>query len=216
MKIFRKLIFIIIFSASLMVYAAYNQNSGISITNQPLATNQPPLFSHNPTLPSPVPYGVQVVRSLLGLEVKFLNGNVNYPGLTITNDQRYQALSLNEKLVDAIQFQSMQAPPFLLLVAIGKNPNGQPIIVPGKFDIVRKTGQDGFVLKDTHGRLFYYSGYILITPAWKNLVPGQTLQDKFCKEPVPMAMCSAKNIVNVILKKFPDPRKDIPLLAFVQ
>jgi hypothetical protein len=216
MKIFRKVIGIIVCVAGLMVYVAYNQNPSTSITNEPLHTHQSLVFAHTPALPSHIPEGLQVAKSLLGLEVTFLNRNVNYPGLAITSDPRYQALTMKEKLVDAIRFQSTTMPPFLLLIAIAKTSNGSPIIVPGKFDIVTKTEQDGFVLKDTYGRLFYYSGYILATPAWKGLAPGQVLQDKFCKELVPMAMCPVKNTVTVILKKFPDPSKNIPLLAFVQ
>lgn len=198
----------------LLVYAAYNQDSGTSITNEPVPTNQPPVFPHA-SAPH-APQGLQVVRSLLGLEVKFLNRHVDYPGLTIPNDPRYQALAMNEKLVDAIKFQLTRTAPFLLLIAIAKNTDGKPIIVPGKFDVVHKTEHEGFVLKDAHERLFYYSGYTLVTPAWRNLAPGQVLQDKFCKDSVSMAMCSPKNTVNVILKKPQDPRKDIPLLALVQ
>lgn len=218
MKIFKKLIFIIVGFASLMVYAAYYQNPELSITNESPLPHQPSPspFPHPSALPSPAPQGIQVARSMLGLEVKFQNGNVNYPGLTITNDQRYQALAINEKLVDAIQFQSMQAPPFLLLIAIAKKPDGTPLIIPGKFDIIHKTEQEGFVLKDAQGRLFYYSGYLLITSAWKDLAPGQILQDKFCKDPAPLAMCPARNTVNVMLKKPSRPSKDIPLLAFVR
>src|SRR3990167_8170574 len=99
MKIFRKLIGIIVCFAGLMVYAAYNQNPGPSITNEPLHTDQSSVFAHTPALPSHIPEGLQVAKSLLGLEVTFLNRNVNYPGLTITSDPRYQALSMNEKLV---------------------------------------------------------------------------------------------------------------------
>jgi len=199
-------------------------NSETTITNDPEFSNQSQpgqssIFSQDsvPSISPHVPQGgVQVVRSLLGLEVKFNNNNVNYPGLTIVDDQRYQALSDKEKLVDSIKFQSTNAPPFLLLIAIAKNANGAPLIVPGKFDILSKTDQDGFVLRDSHGRLFYYSGYILATPAWKNLGVGQSLQDKFCKDSVPITMCTPQKIVNVILKKHPDPRKDIPFLSFVR
>lgn len=217
MKIFKKVIVIIIGFLGLMVYAAYQKNSGTAITNDLLRAHQSPVFSYPSAVPIQISQGMQVVKSLLGLEVKFLNGNVDYPGLTMVNDPRYQALALNEKLVDAIQFQPIQGPPFLLLVAIAKNPNGgPPLIVPGKFNIVHKTAQEGFVLKDAPGRLFYYSGYALSTPAWRDLAPGQMLQDKFCKNPALMAGCPPKNTVNVILKKPADPLKDIPLLAFVQ
>ncbi len=154
MKIFKKLIVLILFFAGMLIYAAYNQHSETSITNETLPSSQSPTFSHTSPLPPQIPQGAQVARSLLGLEVKFSNRNINYPGFTITKDPRYQALSPNEKLVDAIQFQLLQAPPFLILVAIAKKTDGTPIIVPGKFDIIRKTEQNGFVLKDTHGRLF--------------------------------------------------------------
>lgn len=209
------LIFVLV---SLFANAPNTSNPKMVLTNAPASTNQPFVFPSPPSsvMPHPLPTEVQVIRSLLGLEVKFLNGNVNYAGLMIANDPRYQALKTPEKLVDAILFQPVQTPPFLLLMAIAKNPNGAPTIIPGKFDVVRKTEQNGFVLKDAHGRLFYYSGYILATPAWKNLAPGQILQDKFCKESVQMTMCSPQNTVNVILKKPPDPRKDIPLLVLVK
>lgn len=194
------------------------------LTNEPLASNQlgsntPHVFPQAPVSPMP-PHatqgGMQVIRSLLGLEVKFLNGTINYPGPLIINDLRYQALSSHERLVDSIKFQPLQGNPFLLLVAIAKGPNGHPIIVPGKFDILRKTAREGFVLKDTHGRVFYYSGYVTQTPAWRNLVGGQILQDQFCKKAVSMEVCTANDVVNVILKKPQDPRKDIPFLTIVK
>ncbi|MCE3230415.1 MAG: hypothetical protein K0R52_343 [Alphaproteobacteria bacterium] len=214
MKIFRKVTVIIVCFTSFLVYAAYNQNS--KFPNELSPVNQFPVFPHNSALPHQVPQGVQVIKSSLGLEVKFLHGNVSYPGPAVINDPRYKALTLNEKLVDALKFQPMQSPPFLLLVAIAKNPTGEAIIVPGKFDVVDKTEQGGFVLKDTHDRLFYYSGYVLTTPAWGSLAPGQTLRDKFCKKPVPMVMCPNGSVVNIMLKKPLDSAKDIPLLAFIQ
>jgi hypothetical protein len=166
----------------------------------------------SPQLPS----GIQVVRSLLGLEVNFANGHVTYPGPMITNDARYQALSSQEKLVDAIMFRPQNIPPFLLLVAIAKNANAAPTIVPGKFDIVQNTQQNGFVLSDSHKRLFYYSGYVLATSQWQNLPLGQSLTDQFCKDLVPLTMCSPQKVVNVVLRKSLDPRKDIPLFELVQ
>jgi len=216
MKIFKKVVVVIMGSLGLMVYAAYQKNSHTSITNDPLYTHQSSAFLRPSALPLPMPQGMQVIRSILDLEVQFLNGDVNYPGLSIVNDPRYQALGNNEKLVDAIRFQPMQGSPFLLLVAIAKNQNGgAPLIVPGKFNIMHKTEQEGVVLRDNHGRLFYYSGYILATPAWKDIAPGQILQDKFCKNVPSMTTCSRKDTVNVLLKKPADPAKDIPLLAFI-
>lgn len=191
------------------------------LTNEPTVKNQVGdhghVFPQGPmqSLPPSHQQGIQVVHSLLGLEVKFLNGTINYPGPLIVNDFRYQALAPNEKLVDAIKFQPLQGLPFLLLVAIGKSPNGSPIIIPGKFEIIGQTGRGGFILKDPHGRTFYYSGFILPTPAWQSLAPGQNLQDQFCKMIVPMENCSPQNRVNVILKKPIDPKKDIPFLTVV-
>jgi hypothetical protein len=192
------------------------------LTNAPTVSNQagdhkPHVFPHGPMQPLPSPHqqGAQVVHSLLGLEVKFQNGNVNYPGPLIVNDVRYQALAPNERLVDSIKFKPLQGPPFLLLVAIGKSPNGSPIIIPGKFEIIGDTGRGGFILRDIHGRTLYYAGYILPTPAWQSLPPGQTLQDQFCKIAVPMQNCPPANQVNVILRKPLDPKKDIPFLTVV-
>jgi hypothetical protein len=204
-----------------------------SLSN-PVPANAPDAFPQGPILNLPAPVaqegmkagaqggmqkgmqnGIQVIRSLLGLEVTFLKGNINYPGPQIVNDIRYQALTGNERLVDSIKFQPPRAPLFLILIAIGKTPNGTPAIVPGKFDIVRKTDQEGFVLTDSNRRIFYYSGYILETPAWKNVGPGQTLVDKFCKQPVPMNACAPQNVVTVNLKKNSDPKKDIPILALI-
>ena len=198
-------------------------------TQQPALTNNslfgyqsalipPSIYSNNgiQALSSQFSSGIQVVRSLLGLEVNFANGHVTYPGPMITNDARYQALSSQEKLVDAIMFRPQNLSPFLLLIAIAKNPNGTPTIVPGKFDIIQNTQQNGFVLYDSHKRLFYYSGYILATPQWQNLPPGQNLTDQFCKDLVPLSMCSPQKLVNVVLRKSLDPRKDLPLFELVQ
>jgi hypothetical protein len=181
--------------------------------NAPIAPIAPPQYTQIPLQALPA---VQVKRSLLGLEVRFQGGHVNYAGLTIVNDPRYQALTSTEKLVDSIMFQPLQAPPFLLLVAIAKSPNGAPVIIPGKFDILQKTNLNGFVLKDSQGRLFYYSGYVLSTPGWKNLQPGQGFQDKFCKVPSELATCSPQNIVTVVLKKPLEALKDIPYLGQVK
>lgn len=216
MKIFKKLLALSLFLACLLIYAAYNRQPGLSITNEAAPSPQALAVAAAPSFSPSLPQSVQVVKSLLGLEVRFLNGNVNYPGLTITNDPRYQALGATEKLVDAIPFQPSQASAFLLLIAIAKDPHGKPLIVPGKFDITHKTEQNGFVLKDAHGRLFYYSGYTLLTSAWQTLSPGQILQDSFCKTSVSMLACPATDTVKVILKKPADPHKDIPLLTFVR
>jgi len=198
-----------------MIYTLYLQKTEIKLSNQPIETASSSSFSHIPRNTVQIPQGVQLVKSLLGMEVKFLNGHVNYAGQDIIKDFRYQALANNEKLVDAIYFQPIQGNPFFLLIAIAKSQNGIPIIVPGKFDIVFKTGLDGFVLKDSRGRLFYYSGYLLTTSAWRNLLQGQTLQDKFCKTPNNTLMCSAKNTVNVVLKKPKNTNKDIPFLTLI-
>lgn len=216
--------------------APHAPKSVTTLTNEPALPNQSPshplaanpahAFPQGPmaSLPPHAPQGgvkggaqggMQVIRSLLGLEVTFLKGNINYPGPLIVNDIRYQALNGNERLVDSIKFQPPNAPLFLILIAIGKTANGTPVIVPGKFDVIRKTDQEGFVLKDSHQRIFYYSGYMLETPAWKNVVPGQTFVDKFCKEPVSMTMCAPQNVITVNLKKNPDPKKDIPILALI-
>ncbi len=171
-------------------------------------------------LPSPVasaiPQGAQMVKSVLGLDVKFLDGRVDYPGLMLINDPRYQALAPHEKLVDAIRFQPLQGPPYLLLVAIAKDANGSPLIVPGKFIMVHKTPLEGHILKDAQGRTYYYSGYLMMTPAWTNLLGGQQLDDRFCKEFVPMEMCPAQRTVNVVLKKSGNPSRDVPFLVLVQ
>ena len=217
MRISKTMVVVIIFIfVNLMTYVFYERKPEILITNEHNLTNQTQAFPAVPTTPPHPPEGVQVVRSLLGLEVKFLKGTVNYPGLTLVNDPRYQALASNEKLVDALRFQPLQAPAYFLLIAIAKNPNGAPLIVPGKFDLVQSTEQGGLFLKDSHGRLFYYSGYLIATPAWKNLAPGQIIQDHFCKVPTQMGACSPQNTVKVMLKKPSDPNKDIPFLSLVR
>jgi hypothetical protein len=213
MRISKTMAVVIIFVAvNLVTYVFHEQKPTTLIANDYKPTGQ--LQGSIPSVH--VPEGAQVVRSLLGLEVKFLNGAVNYPGLTIVNDSRYQALAPNEKLVDALRFQPLQAPAYFLLIAIAKNSNGSPLIVPGKFNVAQSTQQGGLVLKDTHGRLFYYSGYLTLTPAWKNLMPGQAIEDHFCKVPAELTMCSAQNTVKVILKKPIDPNKDIPFLTLVR
>jgi hypothetical protein len=201
---------------NLVTYVFYERKPEILITNDHKPASQPQAFPSASTMLLHPPEGVQVVKSLLGLEVKFLNGTVNYPGLTIINDPRYQALAPNEKLVDALRFQPLQAPAYFLLIAIAKNSNGAPLIVPGKFNLVQNTAQGGLVLKDSHGRLFYYAGYLIATPAWQNLAPGQMIQDQFCKAPTQMGGCSPQNTVKVALKKPADPSKDIPFLALVR
>ena len=185
-------------------------------SNAPASSTISGAFPQHTQLPPQVQPGVQVKQSLLGLEVRFQNGHVNYAGLTIVNDLRYQALTSAEKLVDSIIFQPTQARPFLLLVAIAKGPTGAPVIIPGKFDIVSKTELNGFVLRDSQGRMFYYSGYVLSTPVWQSLQPGQGLQDKFCKVPTQMGMCSPQNVVTIVLKKPMDAVKDIPMFAQVK
>jgi len=217
MRISKTMLIVIIFLlANLLTYVFDERKPEIRITNEHKSTNQLHAFPSAPTTPFHPPEGLQVVRSLLGLEVKFLNKTVNYPGLTIVNDPRYQALTPNEKLVDALRFQSPQGPAYFLLIAIAKNSNGSPLIVPGKFNLVQNTAQGGLVLKDTHERLFYYSGYMIATPAWQSLTPGQMLQDQFCKAPNQMGNCSPQNTVKVVLKKPVDPNKDIPFLTLVR
>lgn len=217
MKISKSMIIVIIFLfANLVSYIFYERKPETLITNELKPTSQLQAFPSAPTRPIHPPEGVQVVRSILGLEVTFLKGNVNYPGLMITNDPRYQALASNEKLVDALRFQSLQGPSYFLLIAIAKNPNGTPLIVPGKFNFVQNTEQGGLILTDLHGRLFYYSGYLMTTPGWKNLAPGQMVQDHFCKVPAQVSACSSQNTVKVVLKKPVDPNKDIPLLTLVR
>jgi hypothetical protein len=222
--------FILIVIMGVYIFGGMYGNSPIVPHNENILTNEPFVANSNEstlhpgvaqapvsTLPAHINQGtMQVIRSLLGLEVRFLNGHVNYPGQLIVNDPRYQALMPNERLVDSIKFQPNQGPPFLLLIAIAKGPNGAPIIVPGKFDILRKTNNEGFVLRDGHARVFYYAGYTSQTPTWRNLIGGQVLQDQFCKAAVPMELCSAKDIVKVILKKPQDPLKDIPFLTLVK
>jgi hypothetical protein len=207
---------VIFLAVNLVTYVFFEKKPEILITNNYQSAGQ--LQAPPPVSPTPVqsPQGVQLVKSLLGLEVKFLNGSVNYPGLTIVNDPRYQALAPNEKLVDALRFQPLQAPAYFLLIAIAKNSNGAPLIVPGKFNLVQTTQHGGLVLKDLHERLFYYSGYITLTPAWKNLAAGQAIEDQFCKTSTQMAMCSPQNLVKVILKKPMDTSKDIPFLTLVR
>jgi len=213
MRISKTMLIVIIFLlANLLTYVFDERKPEIRITNDYKPTGQ----LQAPIPPVHLPEGVQVVKSLLGLEVKFLNKTVNYPGLTIVNDPRYQALTPNEKLVDALRFQSPQGPAYFLLIAIAKNSNGSPLIVPGKFNLVQNTAQGGLVLKDTHERLFYYSGYMIATPAWQSLTPGQMLQDQFCKAPNQMGNCSPQNTVKVVLKKPVDPNKDIPFLTLVR
>lgn len=217
MKISKTMIVVaILLFANLVSYIFYERKPEIVITNENGPVRQPPVLPQASLMPLQQPEGVQVVRSILGLEVKFLKGNVNYPGLTITSDPRYQALAPNEKLVDALRFQPLQGPVYYLLIAIAKNPNGAPLIVPGKFNFVQNTAQGGLVLRDLHGRLFYYSGYLMATPGWKNLAPGQMIQDQFCKAPPQMGMCSSQNTVKVNLKKPSDPNKDIPFLTLVR
>jgi len=206
---------IIFLLANVATYVFSERKPEMLITNEHSPTHQPQAFPSAPATPLHPPEGMQVVQSLLGLEVKFLNGTVNYPGLMIVNDPRYQALAPHEKLVDALRFQPLQAPAYFLLIAIAKNSNGAPLIVPGKFNLVQSTEPGGLVLKDLHGRLFYYSGYLISTPAWKSLIPGQTIEDKFCKVPTQMGTCSSQNTVKVVLKKPADPKKDIPFLTLV-
>lgn len=206
----------ILLFANLVSYIFYERKPEIVLTNENISANQSPVFLHAPAMPHHPPEGMQVARSILGLEVKFLKGNVNYPGLMITSDPRYQALGPNEKLVDALRFQPLQGPVYYLLIAIAKNANGAPLIVPGKFNFVQNTAQGGLVLTDPHGRLFYYSGYLMATPGWKNLPPGQMVQDQFCKVPAQIGACPPQNTVKVVLKKPVDPNKDIPFLALVR
>lgn len=207
---------VIFLAVNLVTYVFFEKKPETLITNNYKSTGQPQAPSSAPIPSSQPPQGVQVVKSLLGLEVKFLNGTVNYPGLTIVNDPRYQALTPTEKLVDTLRFQPSQGPAYFLLIAIAKNSNGAPLIVPGKFNLVQTTQQGGLVLKDLHERLFYYSGYLNSTPAWKSLAAGQAIEDQFCKIPTQMTMCSGQNLVKVILKKPTDPNKDIPFLTLVR
>lgn len=217
MKISKTMAIVIAFIfVNLMTYIFHERKPELLITNEHKVVNQPQIFPSAPTTPVHPPDGVQVVRSLLGLEVKFLKGTVNYPGLTIINDPRYQALAPNEKLVDALRFQPLNAPAYFLLIAIAKNSNGAPLIVPGKFNSVQNTKQGGLVLKDSHGRVFYYSGYLIATSTWKNLMPGEMVEDQFCKVPSQIGMCSSQNTVKVVLKKPGDPSKDIPFFALVR
>lgn len=217
MKISKTMIVIIILIiVNLWTYLFDEPKPVTLITNDQNFANQVQGFPSMPAAPLQPPNGVQIVRSLLGLQVKFLNGTVSYPGLLIVNDPRYQALAPKEKLVDALRFQSPQAPTYFLLIAIAKNSNGAPLIVPGKFNFVQTTAPGGLVLKDPQGRLFYYSGYVTTTPGWQNLVPGQMIEDNFCKVPTQQGMCSPQNTVRVLLKKPVDPRKDIPFLALVR
>lgn len=218
MKLVKRVGFIIISTLVLFVLVAFfaPPMQEMTITNAPTASNLPFAFPQNTPIGSNPQTGVQIKKSLLGIQVKFLNGNVDYAGPAIVQDPRYQALTNSEKLVDSIAFQPPHGSAFLILIAIAKSPSGIPMIIPGKFEIIHKTEQNGFFLKDTHGRKFYYSGYILITPIWNNLTPGQILQDKFCKVSVPMTMCPPKDVVNVILKKPLDYRKDIPFLTIVK
>jgi hypothetical protein len=217
MRISKTMAAVVIFIAiNLVTYVFFEKKPETLITNDYKSAGQPQALPSASSTPVQPPQGVQVVKSLLGLEVKFLNGSVNYPGLTIVNDPRYQALTPTEKLVDALRFQPLQAPAYFLLIAIAKNSNGAPLIVPGKFNLVQNTQQGGLVLKDLHERLFYYSGYITLTPAWKNLAAGQAIEDQFCKVPTQMTVCSAQNLVKVVLKKPIDPSKDIPFLTLVR
>lgn len=194
------------------------QVPGTVLSNTLDASSPSDQFSQEPTqsMGTKVPSGVQMVKSLLGLKVTFQNGHVNYPGPMIVHDPRFQGLGPKEKLVDAIKFQPLKKDPFLLLIAIGKKADGSPIIVPGRFDVTQKTSHNGFVLRDARGRVFYYSGYVLTTSIWKSLERGAVLQDQFCKQPVPLVMCSGKSSVKILLKKPQDPQRDIPMLTMVR
>jgi hypothetical protein len=226
MRLIAKLIFMVILIASIYfgmkVTVHKVPEPGTTLTNMPesaphVNANPSHDFAHNSMPPMPShPQGAQVIHSLLGLEVKFLNGHINYPGGSLVSDPRYMALANTQKLVDSIKFQPTTGSAFLILIAIAKGPKGAPLIVPGRFDVVLKTTQEGFVLRDSHGRFFYYSGYVMQTPAWRNMTPNQILQDGFCKEPVPLERCSANARVNVLLKKSVEPQKDIPLLTMVK
>lgn len=204
----------------LTVDLSKSRRTGTTISNtQEITTDQTRGFSEPAipqALPQGLPQGVQVIHSLLGLEVKFYKGQVNYPAPLLINDPRYQALTNSQKLVDSIKFQPGNGPLFLILIAIGKGPTGAPLVVPGKFDIVYKTPLEGFVVRDTHGRAFYYSGYTMKTSAWQTLQPGQILQDGFCKDGSPLELCAANRRVNILLKKSVDPSKDVPLLSLLR
>jgi len=215
MKIQNLILIAILFVMALLGYLAYGLKSETFLTNPSSTTNQLPVFPQPSSSLLPIPQGMQIVKSLLGLEVKFLNGHVDYAGLSIMNDPRYQALDSHEKLVDAIQFQPAQSPAYFLLIAIAKGPNGVPIIVPGKFDLMAKTEKGGLVLNDIHGRLFYYSGYILSSAIWQSLAPGQSIQDKSCRAPILLPFCPSNKVINVVLKKPLDPHKDVPFLTLI-
>lgn len=214
--IVKKLVFSAIFVGGIFYFFLSRHHAPCPQNSAPIAQTQN--GSLPPAFPQAVPSSgsLQIARSLLGLEVKFQNGDVHYPGLAITNDPRYQALNPHEKLVDAIRFQPLRAPAYLLLLAIAKGADGRPSILPGKFDIIQQTPYQGLVLKDFKGRVFYYSGYVLTTPAWKNLPLGQSLQDQFCKDFSQNAPCSAHNTVKFVLTKPSEARKEIPLLALIQ
>jgi hypothetical protein len=194
-----------------------NDNGTPFMPSQPLPG--PPLSGHHilPFYKHGIPEkNVQIIKSLLGVQVTFFKGNINYAAQNLMQDPRYQALASNEKLVDAIRFQPFQSLPYLLLVAIAKTASGAPKGVPGKFNIVRETEKGGLLLKDESGRLYYYTGYLLATQQWKDMYPGQSLQDRFCKNLDQMAFCSTQNAVSINLAKPNNPDKDIPLLTLIR